>query len=166
MMLAFEPKETGIMERPPRSPKAPILERVLIERIVIVGALLLVGAFGLYELAERTGHSLAEARTVAVNVFVFGEMFYLFNCRSLTLPSWRMSLRTNHLLFAGVGLMLALQLLYTYLPGMNSLFGSAPIGGQLWAWVIGAALAIHVIVEIEKGIRRWRMRHHPPTRAC
>jgi len=163
LMLAFEPKETGIMERPPRSPKAPILDRVIIERIVIVGALLLLGAFGLYELAERTGHSLAEARTVAVSVFVFGEMFYLFNCRSLTLPSWRMSLRTNHLLFAGVGLMLALQLLYTYLPGMNSLFGSAPIGWQLWAWVIGAALAIHVIVEVEKGIRRRQERRHPPT---
>ena len=27
--------------------------------------------------------SLDVARTVAVNMFVFGEMFYLFNCRSL-----------------------------------------------------------------------------------
>ncbi|NLO28161.1 MAG: cation-transporting P-type ATPase [Actinobacteria bacterium] len=158
LMLAFEPKEIGIMERPPRSPRAPILDRALIERIVIVGALLLIGAFGLYELAERTGHSLAEARTVAVNVFVLGEMFYLFNCRSLALPSWRMSLRTNHLLLAGVVAMTALQLLYTYLPGMNSLFGSAPIDGGLWAWVIGAALAIHIIVEIEKAIRRRHMR--------
>ena len=115
------------MLRPPRPPKAPILDRVLIGRIVLVGVLLLAGAFGLFEYAQQTGHSLEEARTVAVNVFVFGEMFYLFNCRSLTLPSWRMSLRTNHFLLGGVGLMLALQLLYTYLPGMNRLFGSAPI---------------------------------------
>ena len=106
--------------------KAPILDRVLIGRIVLVGVLLLAGAFGLFEYAQQTGQTLAEARTVAANVFVFGEMFYLFNCRSLTLPSWRVSLRTNHFLLGGVGLMLTLQLLYTYLPGMNRLFGSAP----------------------------------------
>ena len=61
------------MQRPPRPPKAPILDGVLIGRIVLVGALLLAGAFGLFEYAQRTGHSLAEARTVAVNVFVFGR---------------------------------------------------------------------------------------------
>ena len=127
LVLAFEPKEEGIMLRSPRAPKAPILDSVLIGRIVLVGVLLLAGAFGLFEYAQLTGHSLAEARTVAANVFVFGEMFYLFNCRSLTLPSWRVSLRTNHFLLGGVGLMLALRLLYTYLPGMNRLFGTAPI---------------------------------------
>ncbi|MBN1631146.1 MAG: HAD-IC family P-type ATPase, partial [Thermoleophilia bacterium] len=45
LMLAFEPKETGIMERPPHAPKAPILDKVLMGRIAIVGALLLAGAF-------------------------------------------------------------------------------------------------------------------------
>jgi cation-transporting ATPase F len=166
LMLAFEPREAGIMERPPRSPKSPILNRVLIGRIVLVGALLLAAAFGLFEYFEREGHSLALARTVAVNVFVFGEMFYLFNCRSLTLPSWRMSLRTNHFLFGGVGLMIALQMLYTYVPGMNRLFGSAPLGLSYWAWILGTALGIHVIVEVEKAIRRWWTKEHPPARAC
>ena len=158
LMLAFEPKEDGIMQRPPRVPNTPILDRVLMGRIGLVGVLLLAGAFGLFEYAERTGHSLEEARTVAVNVFVFGEMFYLFNCRSLTAPSWRVSLRTNHYVLGGVGLMLALQLLFTYLPGMNRLFGTAPISLTAWAWIIGVGIGIHVIVEIEKAIRRRRAR--------
>ncbi len=157
LMLAFEPKEKGIMRRPPRTPDAPILTKVLIGRIALVGTLLLAGAFGLFEWAVQTGHSLEEARTVAVNVFVLGEMFYLFNCRSLTAPSWRVSLRTNHFVLGGVGLMLALQLLYTYLPGMNTLFGAAPLSLTAWAWIVSAALGVHVIVEIEKAIRR-RMR--------
>ena len=88
------PRRTGIMARPPRSPKAPLLDSVLIGRIVLVGVLLLAGAFGLFEYGLQTGQSVEEARTVAVNVFVFGEMFYLFNCRSLTAPSWRVGLRT------------------------------------------------------------------------
>jgi len=166
LMLAFEQKEDGIMLRPPRQPKAPILDRVLLGRIGIVGVLLLAGSFGLFEYAQQTGHSLEEARTIAANVFVFGEMFYLFNCRSLTLPSWRMSLRTNHFLMGGVGLMLALQLLYTYLPGMNRLFGTAPISLMSWTWIIAAGFAVHAIVEIEKAIRRRRARPQAAARVC
>lgn len=142
------------MGRPPRAPDAPILTKVLIGRIGLVGALLLAGSFGLFDWALRSGYSLEEARTVAVNVFVFGEIFYLFNCRSLTAPSWRVSLRTNHFVLGGVGLMLALQLLYTYLPAMNTLFGAAPISLTAWAWIIGAGFGVHVVVEIEKAIRR------------
>ena len=154
------------MDRPPRSPKTPLLDGVLIGRIALVGALLLAWSFGLFELFKETGHTLAEARTVAVNVFVFGEMFYLFNCRSLTQPSWKAGLRANHFLFGGVGLMVALQLLYTYLPGMNRLFGSAPMGATGWAWVLGAAFVIHVVVEIEKWVRRLSARRHPPANVC
>lgn len=164
--LAFEPKEIGIMLRPPRAPKAPILTSVLIGRIVIVGVLLLGAAFGLFEYAQRTGHTLAEARTVAVNVFVFGELFYLFNCRSLTAASWRSRLTSNRILWGGVGLMVALQLLYTYIPGMNRLFASAPISLQSWGWVILTGVVIHVVVELEKWIRRRRTRGQTPERVC
>ncbi len=84
LTLAFEPKEPGIMTRPPRDPQSPILSRTLLIRILVVGLLLLVGAFGLFEWTLSQGASEAAARTAAANVFVFGELFYLFNCRSLT----------------------------------------------------------------------------------
>jgi cation-transporting ATPase F len=166
LVLAFEPKEPNIMLRPPRAPKAPILNGVLIGRVVIVGVLLLAGAFGLFEYAQQIGYTVAEARTVAANVFVFGEIFYLFNCRSLTLPSWRSSWKTNRFLLGGVGLMIALQLLYTYLPAMNLLFSTAPVSLESWSWVIGAGVAIHVVVESEKWIRRRRERSGPSSEVC
>ncbi len=162
LMLAFEAKEEGIMSRPPRSPKAPILDRVLLGRIAIVGVLLLIGAFGLFEYAQSKGYTVAEARTVANNVFVFGEIFYLFSCRSLTAGSWKAGLRTNRLLWLGVGIMIALQLLYTYLPGMNTLFETAPIPAHAWLWILGVSLLIHVIIEIEKFIRR-RLKSRPQS---
>jgi cation-transporting P-type ATPase F len=155
LTLAFEAKEEGIMLRPPRKPNSPILDRVLIGRIVIVGVLLLIGSYGLFNyMEEALGYSTEQARTVANNVFVFGELFFLFNCRSLHLPSWRVGLRGNPMLWGGVGLMLALQMLYTYLPGMNRLFGTAPIPAYSWLWIIGVAFVIHVAIEIEKAIRR------------
>ncbi len=152
--LAFEAKEAGIMRRRPRAPRAPILDRVLIGRIVLVGLLLVGGAFGLFEYAQQTGRSLAEARTVASNVIVFGELAFLFNCRSLLRPSWRVSLGTNRVLLGGALLMVALQLLFTYVPAMNTVFGTSAVGLRLWGWIIGVAVLVHVAVEVEKWIRR------------
>jgi Ca2+-transporting ATPase len=157
LMLAFEPKEKGIMLRMPRNPAAPILTRTLIERIVIVSLLLVAGAFSLYwlELTLKNGDENM-ARTIAVNVFVFGEMFYLFNCRSLTRPFWSMGIFGNLFLWAGVGAMTLLQLLFTYAPFMNSVFQSAPLGLMEWSLVIGNSLIIFLAVETHKWAERRR----------
>ncbi len=77
LMLAFEPKEPGIMDRPPRAPRTPLLTANLFKRIGLVSLLFVIGAFGLFEwMLQVKGASLAEAQTVATTVFVFGEMFY------------------------------------------------------------------------------------------
>src|SRR5690606_12874550 len=57
LMLAFEPKEPGIMRRPPRDPRAAILSRPLLMRIGLVGLLLLAGSFSLFELELAQGES-------------------------------------------------------------------------------------------------------------
>ena len=75
LTLAFEPKEPGIMTRRPRDPQSPILTRPLVVRILLVGLLLLAESFGLFEWELSHGESDAAARTAAVNVFVFGELF-------------------------------------------------------------------------------------------
>ncbi len=154
LMLAFEPKEPGIMERPPRDPRTPILTGELVLRIVIVGLLLLAGSFGLFEWELARGESLAEARTAAANVFVFGEMTYLFNCRSLRRSMFSLGLFTNRWLLGGVALMTVLQLAFTYVPAMNVAFGTAPIDGQTWALIAGVGAVVYAVVGTEKWLRR------------
>ncbi len=158
LMLAFEPKEPGLMTRPPRDPAAPIITGALIFRISLVGALLLAGAFGLFELEMSATGNLAVARTMAVNVFVMGELLYLFNCRSLTESIFRVGFFTNPLLFAGVLAMILLQLGFTYIPAMNSLFHSAPIKIEHWGYILACSMVIYAIVGIEKAIRGLQMR--------
>jgi cation-transporting ATPase F len=153
LTLAFEPAEKGIMRRPPRPPAAPILDRVLVWRIALVGVLLLVGAFGLFLLELERGGNLAEARTVAANVFVMVELVYLFNCRSLTRSFWSMGLFSNRWVWLGAGLMLALQLAFTYLPLFNTLFHTAPIDARAWLGIIAFALASGLVVALEKALR-------------
>jgi cation-transporting ATPase F len=153
LMLAFEEKEPGIMNRPPRQPDKPVLTRVLSIRIGLVSLMLLLGAFGLFEWSLLHGKSLETARTVAVNMFVFGETFYLFNCRSLRYSMFRLGVFSNRWLILGVATMVLLQVLFTYSSAMNTLFGSAPLGYYEWVWILAGSLMIYSVVGTEKWLR-------------
>jgi len=150
LMLVFEPKEPGIMDRPPRDPQEPILTGVLIRRIIVVGLILLLGAFGLFFWEVENGANVAAARTVAVNVFIMVEMFYLFNCRSLTKSVFAVGFFSNPWVFGGSVVMVLLQLLFTYLPAMNTMFHSQPIGPASWLRILAVATAALLIIGVEK----------------
>lgn len=150
--LAFEPIEHGIMRRPPRRLEQPVLDAALIRRIVLVALLLLAGSFGFFLRELAQGHTLAEARTVAVNVFVMVEAAYLFNCRSLHQGFWKQGLFSNPWIWAGTGAMLGLQMAMTYLPVMNRLFQTAPIGVVEWGGILLITLLSALIVELEKRV--------------
>jgi Ca2+-transporting ATPase len=152
--LSLEPKEPGLMVRKPRSPQAPILNGMLIWRIILVSVIILAGAFGLFEYELAQGASLSEARTVAVNVIIFVEIFYLFNARSLTLSPFQLGFFSNPWAIGGAILMVLVQWVYTYVPFMNSLFGSAPISVALWLDVLVVGLVAYFLIEIEKWWRR------------
>ena len=154
LMLAFEPKEPGIMVRPPRDPRMPILTGVLVWRLFIVGLLMLGAAFGLFEWALRREAPINEARTVAVNVFVFVETFYLFNCRSLTQSLFHLGFFSNPMLFGGVATMVILQVIFTYVPAMNLMFHSAPISAEAWIRILAVSVIVSFVVGVEKLIRR------------
>ncbi|SKA72190.1 potassium and/or sodium efflux P-type ATPase [Paucidesulfovibrio gracilis DSM 16080] len=150
MMLAFEPMEQGIMQRPPRRPDRPILDKVILKRVGMVSVILLVAAFGLFEWELRSGASLEKARTMAVNVFIVVEAFYLFNARSFRRSPFALGLRTNPWVPLGVGVMLLFQLAYTYAPIMNTLFSSAPIGWLDWAKIAFCGAVAFTLVELDK----------------
>jgi Ca2+-transporting ATPase len=154
LVLALEPKEPDVMRRPPRPPQSPILTRDLVIRVLIVGALILVGAFGLFEWEQVSGASLAQARTVAVNVVVMIELFYLFNCRSLKNSMFRLGVLSNPWVGVGVVAMVLLQLLFTYLPVLNGVFSSAPISLVAWGRILAVSIVAYLVVELEKYLRR------------
>jgi Ca2+-transporting ATPase len=154
LMLTFEPKEPGIMNRPPVPSNKPILTFPLIMRTLLVGTLIMLTAFGLFKYELSRGASLAEAQTVATTVFIVLEAFYLFNCRSLQSSIWEIGWFSNKWVYYGVFTMLLLQLAFIHIPFMNALFHSAPIGLDSWLRILAAGLGLFVIVFIEKSIRR------------
>jgi cation-transporting ATPase F len=164
LMLAFEPKERDIMRRPPRDPQRPLLTGTLLFRIALVSTLLVAGAWWLFEWERSNGASIAEARTAAVNVFVTVEAFYLFNCRSLSRSSWHVGMLSNRWILGGVAAQAVGQLAITYIPAMNSLFQTAPIGAATWLAIFAVAGAASTVVGIDKWLRQ-RGARRPDRRA-
>jgi magnesium-transporting ATPase (P-type) len=99
----------------------------------------------------KNGGTLAR---LAVNLFVMVEMIYLFNCRSLTRSFWSQGPFSNPWIRAGIGITLALQMLLTYVPVMNAVFGTAPIELQEWGEIVTVGLACSLIVGIEKKLSK------------
>ncbi|PVZ06408.1 HAD-IC family P-type ATPase [Actinomycetospora cinnamomea] len=156
LMLAFEPKEAGIMTRPPRDPRRPLLTRALVVRILLVSTLLVAGSWWLFAWELAHGATLAEARTAAMNVFVAVEAFYLFSCRSLTRSAWRIGFFSNRWILVGVTVQALGQAAITYLPAMNTIFDTAPLGGDVWLRILLVAAAASLVVAVDKRLRRGR----------
>jgi cation-transporting P-type ATPase F len=148
--LVFEPKEPGIMERPPRPMSAPLLGAGIVIRTILISALMAAAAFGFFWIAEDRGMPLDQARTITINTIVVIEVGYLFACRSLRLPLLKIGLFTNRWVWIGASLMLVAQLLLTYVPVMNRLFHTAPVPLIWWVYPSLAGLVIFVLVEVKK----------------
>ena len=155
LVLAFEPTERDVMNRPPRRPDEPMLSPFVLWRICFVSVLFMAGIFGMHGWALSWGADETTARTVAVNTLVAMEVFYLFSVRYLKSPSftWQ-GVQGTPLVLLSVGAVWLLQLLFTYAPFMNVLFESRPLGWRVGVAIVAAGAAVLVILELEKAVLR------------
>jgi magnesium-transporting ATPase (P-type) len=156
LSLAFEPAETDIMRRMPRDSRASIFSPFMIWRILFVSVLMVTATFGLFLWERNSGMSIEVARTVAVNTLVVAEIFYLFNTRYIRdfvlTPD---GILGNKYALLAVVVVVAFQLLFTYLPLMHVFFHSASIDIYAWMRILAAGALVFVAVEIEKwSVRR------------
>ena len=150
LMLVFEPKEDNIMHRPPRDPKKPILTNSIIIQMLVVGFYMLLGSYTMFNYALASGHSVEYARTIAVNIFVFVELFYLFSCKDLAKSVFKTNIFNNNYLLMGVGLMISVQLAFTHVDFMNILFKSEPLNMQTWVEILVISFGVLFMVEIKR----------------
>ena len=150
LALSFEPSERGVMKRPPRDSRAPILGGYFIWRVLFVSLLIGGLTLSLYYWLKEMGYHVDEARTIAVNTLVAGQLFYLFNCRKMHEPAIGWGFFNNKYAFYAVGVLVILQLIFTYAPFMNEWFATAPHRAWYWIYPLGAGLIVFLLVELEK----------------
>ncbi|MFW7381549.1 MAG: cation-translocating P-type ATPase [Oligoflexus sp.] len=154
LTLVFEPRADDIMQRPPRPAGEPILTRDLVLRTLFVGFLLTVMSLGLFYWSRVIlDYDLARARTITINTIVVGEAFYLFNCRALVRPLDFHGWTNNKWMLGGVSIMLSLQVLLTYVPALQVMFGTAALDWREWLVIGLAGFTLFLLVHIEKRLR-------------
>ena len=155
LALAFEPAEPGVMQRPPRSPDAPILGGLFLWRIAFVSVLIGGATIAVFLVERRLGMPLETARTLAVNTLVCGQAFYLFNSRYLRESSIAPDrVFANRAAWIAVGVLAVLQIVFVYAPFMQLWFGSAPLELRHWLIPLSLGAAVFIVVEAEKNVTR------------
>ena len=154
LVFAFDPAEPGVMRRPPRDPRAPILSGLLIWRTALVSALFCVVVFAVFFWALRRGEELEHAQTFAVNAMVGLEIAYLFSVRLRhSAPFDFRAIRITRALALGVGAVVLLQVAFTYLPPFEFLYDTRPIDWPDMGVAALAAVGLILVMELEKAIR-------------
>ncbi|TGY35644.1 HAD family hydrolase [Microbacterium laevaniformans] len=154
LALAYEPAERGIMNRPPRPTGGSIVSMRELGFILAVSVLIGGATLVVFGLALARGADIGVARTEAVSTLAFAQLAFLLNCRFLGRSSLTIDvLRGNPVIWWSAMALVALQLLYTYVPFLNELFGSEPLDGLGWIIPIAAAVAVFLAVEVFKALR-------------
>lgn len=151
LAFIFEPAEPGLMNRPPRKTSAKLMNRHDIFQMTYVSVLIAAVGLAVFE-TLGSSVSFAVASTMVVNIIIFGKIFYLFNIRTEA-PVLSRSLWSNPMAFVAVGLMIVLQLFFTYVPFMQSVFSTAALSWFNWLIVILTGAIVLVITEIHKYFR-------------
>lgn len=156
--LAFEPGEKSLFRRPPRRPSEGVLDRVLLERLVIVGAWLGIGTLAMFWWQWGIqDEDLTTARTATLTTFVLFQKVHVFNCRSEDVSIFKTNLLTNKVLFLGVLASLGVHIAALHIPLTQQVLRVEPLSLGTWLVATGIALTAIIVNEAHKRLRpRWR----------
>lgn len=150
LAIAFEKLEAGTMERPPRKVNSRLLSGYAIFRIVFVSLIICGGILWMNTILAQQDYDEKILQTMTLQALVISQLFYLFNCRN----EWRFALNrdffSNKAAFIVSGILIGVQLAVTYVPVMNTVLGTKPIGPDNWVWPLAIGFSVFVLVEFEK----------------
>jgi len=165
--LGVEKPQADVMRHPPR----PQHERLLSTRLALRAYLFLgvieataaMGAFFfvLHGSGWTYGQPLAaadplylRATTACLSAIVVMQVVNVFLCRSSVRSVFSTGLLDNRLILWGVLLEVALVLAANYTPWGNAALGTAPLGLDVWLFMLPFALAMVVLEELRKWLVR------------
>ena len=148
--LGFEKASGDTMNRPPRETKKGILSGYSFFRILYVSLLIMIPAYFLSMRFEGA----ALQQTILLQSIVLGQAVYMINCREMFDPAINRRFFENKFLFISLGILLVLQLGVIFLPLGQQLIGTTALNLAQQLVILGNALLLFLVVEIEKWISK------------
>ncbi len=176
LALGAEKPDPDAMLRPPRARSERLLSWGLVARAYLfLGALEAAAAMTVFffvldaagwhygEPLARTAPLYLEATTACLATIVMMQVINVFLCRHPRRSVFAFSLSGNPLILLGIAAELGLLLFIVYTPTGHWLFGTAPVGAEVWLFAAALAASMGVAEELRK---KWlRCQAHAPA-AC
>jgi len=151
--LGLEPGEKSVMKRRPAQPKAPILGRYMIGRIILMAITMAVLALGLYAY-YTSQYGTAYGQTIVFVALVAVQWANAFNARS-TYDSLFSRIKVWHGPFwAGIAISVTLQSLALFGPLQGAMHVHPIAVGDIFIATVLAFVAAILPVEIHKWVGR------------
>lgn len=150
--IGMEPARKDLLDRSPRDPKEPILNRSLLGKIFGQGLLIGIATMTAFYLGYGSTQNAALATTMAFATLTLARLFHGFNCRGQK-SIFRLGLSSNPyslLAFAAGVVLLAAVLL---LPFLETLFQVAPLTLTNVGMIVLLAILPTICIQLFKGIR-------------
>ena len=160
LALGVDAPAGSTMDRPPRKLTDRIIDREMQAGVVLTGLVMALATLAALDLAmvggifSATG-DLELGQTMAFTTLVLAQLFNAFASRSSRLSA-ATQLFSNRLLWAAVGLSLALQMAVVHLPFLNTAFETTPLSASQWLLCAALGSSVLVVDEIKKAALRLR----------
>ncbi|MGE0713601.1 MAG: cation-translocating P-type ATPase [Planctomycetota bacterium] len=145
LSLALD-RNPEVLDRPPRAPDAPLLDRPNLAFVLATGVLLAVVPLLLLVVVPGWGYGREVTRSVAFHALVIGQVLTAYHTRRLLGRS-----PTNHAVTAAVLGVIALQLLAANFPPLYPFLGLKPVPPPLYLGIVAAVL----LSFLSTGIATW-----------
>ncbi len=153
IVITVDPGDPDVMSRPPRDPKIPITNRAAITYWVLYGVVLFLAAL-VPLVAGPDAPSIDEPSVAMTMTFIVMGLGTVFN--ALTNRRDPTSGLTAPILTALLISLVPVTLIYlaTELPGLQKGLMTTSLTGQQWTQAVALALALPIVIEASKWIRR------------
>lgn len=150
MALGLEKGEEDIMRRKPRRKDESVFSRGLDFKILSKGILIGITTLTLFILGYRKSHGDIEfARTMAFSTLIVAQLFHVFECKSEKKSFFEINFFDNiYLIFAVISSTMLL-LIVIYLPSLQKVFSTKPLGFEDWLWILGVVAIPYVLQGIK-----------------
>ena len=161
--LGAEKPEPEAMHRAPRSLKERLVNwRLLARSYLFLGVMEAITAMAAFFFVLAGGGWVygqpltpndplyQQATTACLSAIIVMQVANVFLCRSEQSSAFTFGLFSNRLIWAGILAELVLILLIDYTSLGNRLFGTAPIAGRVWLFIIPFAAAMFAVEELRK----------------
>jgi P-type Ca2+ transporter type 2C len=164
LALGLDPADSGVMSKPPRPKGEGVITQRMWFGIFFVGLIMAVGTLFVLDSSlpgglVRGSGSLRYAQTMAFTTLMMFQLFNVFNARSDETSAFK-GLFTNHWLWAGVTLSMALHLAVIYTPFLQQAFSTTSLSAGDWLRCGIVASSVLWLRELGKAVIRVMEKRH------